>query len=202
KTAKAAKHHHRLVVIASLSRFDETRADQSVDRLPIAGPFGMPTLNLNAAAWGRVMRSFADELHAWRRHERVIAIAHVGLRSGQVKEADVLDVGLMRVSPRWIPLDSSYEGTIEEKLCQASRKFEKPLRFDADEAEVFPDFWLFDAGKDYPLEVFGMATNDYLARRDHKTAWYNAKYGVAGWWHWDAASDPGAQRIPPFPDPL
>lgn len=43
-----------------------------------------------------------------------------------------------------LPVDSGYEALIAEKLVAARRRFEKPLRFDAGDDAVFPDFWLRD----------------------------------------------------------
>lgn len=81
----------------------------------------------------------------------------------------VIDVALMTVSPRYIPLDSGYEGMVEERLWQEKRAFIKPLRYDG-EAEVFPDFVLPDMpGVDaLPMEVFGMKTPGYLQRKQEK----------------------------------
>ncbi|WP_416413848.1 DUF1173 family protein [Pantoea sp. App145] len=66
------------------------------------------------------------------------------------------DVALMTVSPRFIPLDSVYEGLVEEKLWQEKCAFIKPLRYDGED-DVFPDFVLTDVqGTDaLPMEVFG-----------------------------------------------
>jgi len=47
------------------------------------------------------------------------------------------------ISSRFIPLDSGYEGAVEEKLWQEKRAFIKPLRYDGEE-DVFPDFVLKD----------------------------------------------------------
>ena len=190
----------RLVAISPLARYNPERHSADISRLPLAGPFGMPMLNLPPAVWATAARRFERELSAWKRGSRVIAIAQVTPRKGEsFSQADVVELALMQVSERWIPVDSDYEGVIEAKLHAACRSFDKPLRYDADESEVFPDFWLLDAGKDYPLEVFGMSTPAYLERKAVKTAWYNREYGGEGWWSWNAATDPKGKNIPPFP---
>lgn len=109
----------------------------------------------------------------------------------------VIDVALMTVSPRFIPLDSGYEGAVEEKLWQEKRAFIKPLRYDGEE-DVFADFVLKDVpGVDaLPMEVFGMNSPEYLQRRQVKTAHYEAEYGPGRWWYWDAAAKPD---MPAFP---
>ena len=190
----------RLVSISPLARYSPERHSEHMGRLPIAGPFGMPMLNLPSTVWATAARRFERELSAWRRGSRVISIAQFTQRKGDsFLQGDVVELALMQVSERWIPVDSDYEGVIEGKLHAAGRSFDKPLRYDADESEVFPDFWLLDTGKDFPLEVFGMSTPAYLERKDIKTAWYNREYGGEGWWSWNAAVDPKGKNIPPFP---
>lgn len=91
---------------------------------------------------------------------------------------NVFDVALMPVSDQWIPFDFSYEAVIEARGREQVRAFEKPMLFDAEENSVFPDFWILDLGKDYPMDVFGMATPEYLVRKQTqastttvRTAW-------------------------------
>ncbi|EMB2823908.1 TPA: DUF1173 family protein [Pseudomonas aeruginosa] len=199
-TKSAITRDLRLVAISPLARYNPERHSGDISRLPLSGPFGMPMLNLPPAVWATASRKFEREISAWRRGSRVIAIAQVTPRKGEsLSQADVVELALMQVSERWIPVDSDYEGVIEAMLHAAGRSFDKPLRYDADGSEVFPDFWLLDTGKDYPLEVFGMNTPSYLERKAVKTAWYNREYGGEGWWSWDAAADPKGKNIPPFP---
>ena len=86
-----------------------------------------------------------------------------------------------------------------DKLTAEGRGFIKPLRFDADEDVVFPDFILRDTGDDTPLEVFGRSDEAYEARREVKMAYYEKTFGIGNWWCWNAAADPDGLRIPPFP---
>nr|WP_218171750.1 DUF1173 family protein [Pseudomonas gingeri] len=96
-------------------------------------------------------------------------------------------------------MDSDYESILEKKLTVAGRSFEKPLRYDAAECEFFPDFWLLDMKDDFPLEVFGMNTPDYLAQKVRKTHWYDRVYGPVGWWSWEAVQGAQAAPIPDLP---
>jgi len=74
----------------------------------------------------------------------------------------------------------------------------KPLRFDAGEDAIFPDFILLDTGKDTPMEVLGRADEAYEARKAEKVEYYK-KLRADGWWCWNAAADTAGARIPPFP---
>jgi hypothetical protein len=109
----------------------------------------------------------------------------------------------MVVSNEWIPVDSSYEATIEKKLRDEARQFMKPLRFDSADEVVFPDFWLTDVGtsREFPMEVYGRTDPKYLARKQVKSDHYTNEYGSSGWWWWDASADPQGQNIPAFPMP-
>lgn len=73
----------------------------------------------------------------------------------------------MNVDDNWIPADSSYELTMLNYLHNQGRAFIKPLRYDASNNDVFPDFCLTDTGGHelFPIEVFGMDTASYLAVR-------------------------------------
>lgn len=64
-----------------------------------------------------------------------------------------------------------------------------------------PDFVLTDVdGKEsVPMEVFGMNTDEYSARRAEKIEVYNKEYGADGWWSWDATVKNAEDNIPPFP---
>ena len=82
-----------------------------------------------------------------------------------------------------------------EKLVAEGRRFEKPLRFDADDV-TFPDFWLKDVGAPIPMEVWGMTSTDYQARKAEKSTYYDETYGKDGWWGWNGAA---GDDLPEFP---
>lgn len=200
--ANAIKRGLRLVVVAPLARYDESKHGRVIERLPVSMPFGIPGLYLQNGQWDIVCHSFQREISFWKNGGTVMAIAHVDVKQGaKWPIARVLEIGLMTVSDQWIPFDSSYESTIEARLRGQGRAFEKPLRFDAGTEEVFPDFWLLDVGAEYPMEVFGMDTPEYLMRKQIKMDHYNRNYGIDGWWFWDANEDAKGLRIPALPAP-
>lgn len=108
----------------------------------------------------------------------------------------------MMVTSNWIPIDSAYEGVVADKLTKENRAFIKPLRYDAAESEVFPDFCLFDTKNNEPLpmEVFGLKSDEYLRRKAEKIAIYDERHTREGWWFWDAASNDDVDQMPPFPE--
>jgi hypothetical protein len=194
----------RLVAIGPLARFDPAR-DQDLLQLRLGAPFGVPRLLLDEASRAALRNSYANELGSWQRGAKVYAIVQMALQAKDQKSradiADVLDVSLMHLSSRFIPLDSSYEGLLEQKLFDEGRSFTKPLKFDHDDA-VFPDFWLLDMGGDYPVEVFGMDTPEYLERKAAKFEIYtNLQKYPKGWWYWDVLEQGEIPSLPiPEPD--
>lgn len=209
---KARQSGLRLIVIGPLAKFDESRDSWADANVETAQPlqmlldtyYGIPKMMLTAASRTAVQSSYRNEIAAWQRNEKVYAIAQFVLRDKKTKNpkeanvADVLEVCLLHLSERFIPLDSSYEEVIEKLLTEEKRSFIKPLRYEADD-EVFPDFWLLDMGCDYPMEVFGMDTEDYQMRKDQKFKIYSdIKKYPSGWWYWDALTK---GKIPELPSP-
>ncbi|PWK39427.1 DUF1173 family protein [Pseudomonas sp. OV226] len=191
----------RLVAIGPLARFDPAR-DEELSQLRLGAPFGIPRLLLDEATSVSLRRSYANELGAWQRGDKVYAIVQMALQAKNPKSfadtADVLSVSLLRLSARFIPLDSSYEGVLEQQLVDSGRSFTKPMKFDHDDS-VFPDFWLLDMGCDYPVEVFGMNTPEYLQRKVAKFDHYeNSQKYPKGWWYWDVFEH---GETPPLPIP-
>ncbi|MGE8657009.1 MAG: DUF1173 family protein [Achromobacter sp.] len=196
KSLDAVSHRRRLVVIAPLAQHQEGMEGAST--VPISGFHGIPYLALEEGIWHALERSFSRELDAWRAGNPVVAIAQTDppRSSGGTVRAQVVDAALMHVTREWIPVDSGYEALIADQLVASKRRFEKPLRFDSGEDATFPDFWLKDMESPVPLEVWGMATAEYQARKAEKAAYYDNTYGNEGWWSWNAAiGDP----VPEFP---
>lgn len=202
KVASAIRNNRRLLVVAPLAAHSQERAEGKPGYLAIRGFHGVPRLYYNTDTWAAVVRRYKRELSAWSQGKRVVAIAQTDKPSSQ-EAAQALNIALMVVSDEWVPVDSSHEARIESKLRDESRRFFKPLRYDAGEDVVFPDFWLLDlpSNQAFPMEVYGLTTPKYLARKAVKTNHYATEYGPNGWWEWNAANDPNGLAIPAFPAP-
>ena len=113
-------------------------------------------------------------------------------------DAQVEDAALMTTTDQIIPVESRYEAQIAELPVAQRRTFEKPLRFDASADLVRPDFVLLDTlrANGFPMEVFGMAVADYLARRAEKEVEYATHFGDAGWWAWNVLEQTHPPRLP------
>lgn len=86
-----------------------------------------------------------------------------------------------------IPYDSSYEKQFALELIRRGRWFKKPLRYDAGLDMVHPDFVLLDTPNPVVIEVYGMSTPEYLARKKEKQSIYNGEEYPYECWDWDAA---------------
>lgn len=121
-------------------------------------------------------------------------------KHGPAVRADVELAGLMEVTADYVPVASSLEHQVAERLVREGRRFQKPLRYDAGEDLVFPDFILLDTGHSggLPMEVFGRDDEAYQLRRREKERYYTETFGRTGWWHWVAAG-PSATQMPALP---
>lgn len=210
KLRAATKNKKRMVLVSQLASWTEKAEARMNAMLPLGLFGGFPELYLPRDVRERCENSFGRELGHWRKGARVMVIAEteppvttfrtVDGKPVPSTRSEVIDLALMVVSPRYIPLDSGHEAVIENKLWAEQRAFLKPLRYDGED-DVFPDFLLTDvSGEDFvPLEVFGMNTPEYLARKAIKQAHYEKEYGEERWWSWDATGKDAESSIPDFP---
>ena len=123
----------------------------------------------------------------------ILAIATV-FRNGDY--CTISDIALMRTNTQFIPVDSSYELLVADKLIAENRKFRKPLRLERE--RYLPDFVLMDCKTDVVMEVFGVQGNaEYDERKAEKLAYFEDKRIPC--WYWMPADE---KEIPEFPDVL
>jgi len=196
KAVEAMNRRRRLVIVAPLAQYQAGMEEGS--RLPISGYHGIPHLQVTREIWDVLQRRFVSELNSWMAGDQVVAIVQTDVPTPATgsMQARVVDAALMVTTPQWIPVDSGYEAAVVAALVAENRRFEKPLRFDAGEDRVFPDFWLRDRAEDLPMEVWGMTDPEYVARKEKKISYYDQTYGAGNWWQWDAAA---GGPMPPFP---
>ncbi|SHI12543.1 DUF1173 family protein [Pollutimonas bauzanensis] len=195
KAISASNERRRLVVAAPLARHREGL--ENARTLPISGFHGIPYLDMGSELWQITKRRFGSEVSAWIAGNPVMMFAQTDppKTAAGALQAHVIDLALMWMTKDWIPVDSGFEALLAERLVQENRRFEKPLRFDSHE-HVFPDFWLKDTGAPVPMEVWGMATPDYQARKQEKIAHYDSSYGPGNWWSWNGAAGDELPELP------
>lgn len=196
----------RLIIVTTLARYNQEKYLLNTPKsLPINNFEGMPRPMIDSDTWEKVLGSFPNEISGWKNGRKVMVIALIDTPFKNIKNeyisSKVLQVGLMMVTNNWIPIDSAYEGIVADKLTGENRAYIKPLRYDAAESDVFPDFCLYDTkhADPVPMEVFGLKTEKYLLRKEEKIKIYDTRYTRAGWWFWDAATNHDAEQMPPFP---
>ncbi len=113
--------------------------------------------------------------------------------------ATVERIALMGVSESYVPVESSHERELAQRLEQMGRIFVKPLRHDTSEP-TRPDFILLDTPRPVSLEVYGMNTPEYLQRKAEKTAYYTAEF-VGKYWQWDVLSESLEAALCRLPQP-
>lgn len=202
----ARRTQSRVIVIAPLAAYSDSRAACEDRRIPIKHFTGIPSLMVDPAFWKQKLSEYRAAASAWRadpaREVVMIAQADTPLWMPAQKTlcAQVLDFALMAVAGPWIPVASPYEAALVDELVDAQRAFRKPLRYDAHADVVLANFELLDTGaSSTPMEVFGPAEAAHPARKEEKTAYYNRVYGLAHWWSWDTANSPDRAQIPAFP---
>lgn len=179
----------RLVVIGKVSGFR-----QAPDAVRVAG-VDRVYLNLAPDDLQRLQERF-EQLQATS--DQVVGLFIIQTRSRDKRNnmrCKVIDAGMMACTNALIPVDSRYEHQVAGQLIENGRRFYKPLRFDAAADAVLPDFVLLDTGEPYPMEVYGMDTPAYQARRAVKDDYYAEQFG-GRCWSWEAVT---GSPIPPFP---
>jgi len=206
--AAAEANKHRLVAIGRLSSYDwvtEFGQKPLPNLLKFEEYDGLPFMKMDVDMWDLAEKHYLSAWSAWRRGGSVCAIVRLqyfeeplfpGARKVK-RDWKVVDIALQSLSAdSFIPVESSHENRVTEKLVAEDRTFEKPLRFEVGEDEVFPDFILLDTQeRKYPMEVFGLTTEAYEKREAEKRDYY-AEHFRSAWWCWKVAR---TEDIPAFP---
>ena len=167
------------------------------------GGMGVGLNLLNDPLWmepelaAKTIHSFGQLISEIRKKDRhILAICSV-FKTG--KYYTIGDIALMRVSKQFIPVDSSYELAVADRLVEEKRFFCKPIRsipLFLEQAGFLPDFVLTDCKHDWVMEVFGIDNDpEYLAQKGKKLAYYREH--TISCWQWTPKDNTG---IPKFPD--
>lgn len=167
----------------------------SIKGLPLPVWIAPERYRMLSRSWPAAMKSIAAiDGAVTGRSLRAMVVA--GVQLSAQGNLNLVYGALMTTTHEFIPVDSGYEAAVASALVAAQRGFQKPLRYTTEEV-THPDFILQDTQPEVVMEVYGMSTPDYLARKAEKTAYYTAEHRRV--WEWDAAS--GA-TMPAFPPPL
>jgi Protein of unknown function (DUF1173). len=117
---EAAGDSRRLIIISQLAAWSDAADERLQYTLPLGLFAGFPSLDLPDDVRARLSRSFTRELRDWRQGARVVIICETKPpetafirkdgRNVPRSSCRIIDAALMTVSPRYIPLNSRYEG--------------------------------------------------------------------------------------------
>lgn len=103
--------------------------------------------------------------------------------------AQIMSLVVMAVVNGHLPYDSRYEKEFALELIRRNRWFKKPLRYEhktIPDMRVHPDFVLLDTPNPAVIEVYGMNSPEYMARKSEKQSIYNNENCPFECWDWDA----------------
>lgn len=143
-----------------------------------------------------VQTSFSDELTYVKNPNVELVILGIAEPDRSINQANITSLVLMPVTKCHIPFDSWHEAVFTNELAVQKRKFRKPLRYDAVRyMQVHPDFVLLDtSGSHTVIEIYGMNTPEYLARKAEKRAIYASTEYPYPVWEWEAVTTPTLQQ--------
>lgn len=133
--------------------------------------------------------SFSDELNYSQGNGDDLIVLGIAQPNATKNYATISSLVVMPVVKGHLPYDSKYEKDFALELIHRARWFKKPLRYEAArDMHVHPDFVLLDTPTPVVVEVYGMATPDYLERKAEKRLIYSSEDYPFDCWEWDAAA--------------
>ena len=137
--------------------------------------------------------------------DRPYVVAAMRVESSSTGRMAIVEVALMRVSPRYIPVSSSYEDRLARHLIELDRQFVKPLHYDNHNIAL-PDFVLKDVlevdgtggehANSVAIYVYGPAITPQQKPRIEAADRKYAKEAGLGYWQWDVAQN---RELPDLP---
>lgn len=133
--------------------------------------------------------------------DRPHVIAALRVEASQTGQIYVVEAVLMRVSPRFIPVNSSFEDKVARLLVDQDRQFIRPLHYDHHKASL-PDFVLKDCGQEgghraVAMHVYGPALGPIRLSQQVASDRAMAQQQGMGFWSWNAATQPQPPPLPP-----
>lgn len=141
----------------------------------------------------RIGRRFEAELSLWGANDRVrmVAVATFGVSEAGVPA--IVEVSLMPVTPQWLPVESSFELDLVEKLVGEQRSFVKGLRYNLGADVLLANATLTDMGVSaVPLFIVPMRSEEISI----ESMLDDVSQGAAApAWSWD----PRVEALPALP---
>lgn len=195
---RTAQRPTRLYLLARLRAPTPSQADKRRFLLPLRDYDGLPKVLVERDLLDRFFdsRQFA---HASLSNQAANVVALLSIEPNGNDWWRCVDVTGFVASNGLIPVESTYELALERYLVAQSRIFIKPMHGEENATEPGrrPDFLLLDTKPRTAIEVWGMATPEYLASKKERLAWYREKRIPLV--SWNAAE---GEALPTLPAPV
>lgn len=149
---------------------------------------------LDEALYRQIGRRFEPELALWGSTDDVHMVVMATFGVSEAGIPTIAELSLMPVTPRWLPVENSFERQLVERLVTEGRSFIKGLRYNLARTQAVACATLTDAGERATLMFIvpaGMEQVEGLAEL--------ARAGLEGdriGWLWR----PGVEAMPAVPD--
>jgi hypothetical protein len=134
-------------------------------------------------------QSFENELNYSQIDGNDLIVLGIAQPHDSKNYAQISSLVVMAVVNGHIPYDSRYEKEFALELIKRNRWFKKPLRYEhktKPDMRVHPDFVLLDTPNPVVIEVYGMKSPEYMARKRVKQYIYSGEDYPFEYWDWDA----------------
>ncbi len=152
-------------------------------------------LQVDAKPWKRIERVFGPLFEAreadTRAKLKLILCALIYAKREHIYQIDT--ASFMLVTENWIPIEGVHEADLIQALTEQSRRFLKPLRYDATSAAHFPNVLLLDSG-DKPTSMH--IVSGFMEAKDLAAKEKALKAQDTGGWVWHTE-----RPMPPLPEP-
>lgn len=147
---KAKTSQSRVLLLGEISKISDVAIPE---HLTFTNSSTLGRIYLANGLWDRLVSRFPNEVEDWRKGESVVALA-LCLPHETKNYLRCVDIALMSLGRRYIPVENQYERNLVDKLLAEKRSFSKPLRYDAPKSAPLPSFILSDTEtRDTPLMV-------------------------------------------------
>lgn len=172
----------RLIIISELDQYDET-----LNYIKLKHFTGAPFLNINNEIKNLISLNFSFELEHLKHNGKTILISLIEPTKikDETKSAKVIDLALMAVSERYIPILNKWDEELENKLYEENRSFVKFLQYDASHKNA--DFGIIDTDLNFnlPVIIYNSAQPEERKRAKNIKNFFTNKYGPNFYIAWD-----------------
>lgn len=180
----AIKNKNRLILISKINKFETEKGF-----IKLQDYFNMPYLNISKEVVNYVNTYFKKEIELLNLgYESIIVTLIEPFKTSKgIATSKVIDVALMSISERFIPVSNIYDLKLEHRLSREQRAFIKLLPFDAPKDIIISDYCLLDTDCNYlfPIIITTSSSTEDKILQKIKIDYFTELYGEHGFLNWD-----------------